>query len=248
MEFDIETSTSIGKFFGKIYETNILRVLRQSYMLCFSYKILDEKKIHTFALPDFSRYKKNKQDDEMLVKKLAEILESADIIVGHNGDRFDITMTNTRMLFHSLDPLSPKKTIDTCKEAKRILKLPSNKLGDIGDYYGIGRKKPHTGTALWDDCEDGVYHPAAWEMMREYNAQDVWLLDKVYLKMRPYIRHPNLNLITGENFCPKCQSKNLQARGYRRNLGSEYQRLQCQDCGSWSSGRREVIAKKVHVR
>jgi RNase_H superfamily len=214
-------------------------------MLCFAYKIAGEKKVYTHALPDFPLYKTDKHDDRQLVQKLADVLKSADIIVAHKGDRFDIITTNTRMLFHALDPLPPTKTVDTCKEARRILKLPSNKLDHIGEYFGVGRKLAHTGTQLWNACEDEIYHPKEWRMMRDYNAQDVALLDRVYVKLRPYIRHPNLNIFSRKNDCPKCQSPLRTKNGHRYYIGHEAQRYICLNCGNPYLGPKEKIGSKV---
>lgn len=236
-----------GYFFGKIFETNIVEVIEQSFMLSFSYKWLGEKKIHTYALPDFKGYRSDKHNDRLLVEKLAAILSEAEIVVHHNGDRFDVPTANTRLLFHGHTPAPPFKTVDTCKEARRVLKLPSNKLDDIGEYFGVGRKLAHTGKHLWLACMNGDLK--AFKEMKKYNAQDVALLEKVYLKLRPYIRHHNVNIATGTiGACPKCSSTQLQHRGFHRTRTSESPRLQCQSCGAWSLGKSEPLAKKVHIR
>ncbi len=182
-----------GYFFGRIWETNIVEVIEQSFMLSFSYKVLGEKAIYTYALPDFPRFRHDKHDDSQLVEKLAEILDTADLVVHHNGDRFDVPTANTRLLFHGFNPPAPFKTIDTCKQARRALKLPSNKLDDIGEYFGLGRKLAHTGKHLWLACMNG--DRKAFKEMKRYNKQDVALLEKVYLKMLPYIKQPRITTL-----------------------------------------------------
>lgn len=182
-----------GYFFGKIWETNIVEVIENSFMLSFSYKWLGEKATHTYALPDFHRFRKDKHDDSQLVAKLHELLSQADIVVHHNGDRFDVPTANTRLLFHGFSPPAPFKTIDTCKQARRLLKLPSNKLDDIGEYFGLGRKLAHTGKHLWLACMNG--DRKAYKLMKKYNAQDVVLLENVYLKMLPYIKQPKIKTV-----------------------------------------------------
>lgn len=237
-----------GYFFGGIWETNIVEVIEQSRMLCFAYKWLGEKKVHLHKLPDFRGYRKDKKNDGKLVAKLAEVLGQADIVVAHNGDRFDITMTNTRMLFHGLDPLPPLKTVDTCKEARRVLKLPSNKLDDIGEYYGVGRKLPHTGKDLWLGCQERD-EKKSWRLMGRYNQQDVVLLEQVYLKMRPYIRHPNVNVATRkQGACPKCGSNDLKKNGHWYTPTSEIQKYQCGNCGTSSRGKPELLAQRVTIK
>lgn len=246
LQLDIETHPASGKFFGKIYETNIIRVDEQSFMLCFSYKWLGEKTVHNYALPDFPRYATNKHDDEQLVGKLADLLGQADFVVAYHGDRFDLPVTYTRMMLHGFSPPPPYKTIDPCKEAKRKFNLPSNKLNDVGTYFGLGKKVSHKGAELWFGCGDGDM--PSWKIMRKYNNQDVVLLEAVYLKMRPWIRHPNFNVATRTlGACPKCGSKDLIHRGYRFTRTSEAPRLQCKSCGAWSTGKNETLAKKIHI-
>ncbi len=235
-----------GYFFGKIYETNIVEMIEQSFLLTFSCKWLGEKTVYTYGLPDFSDYKRDTHSDSQLVQKLNSFIEKADIVVAHNGDRFDIPTMNTRLLFHGFAPPPPYKTVDTCKEARKVLKLPSNKLDDIGEYFGLGRKLAHTGKHLWLACMNGDIK--AFKEMKKYNAQDVLLLEKVYLKLRPFLRHPNVNIQNRTmGACPKCSSTNLQHRGFTYTRTSEAPRLCCNDCGSWSLGRKEPLAKRITI-
>jgi len=73
-----------------------------------------------------------------------------------------------------------------------------------------------------------------------HNCQDVQLLEDVYLKLRPFISHPNVNLITGQRetdcTCHVCQSKDVTKRGFSFTKTGRKQRYQCNDCGSWSTG------------
>jgi len=229
-------------------EGNIIEVVEPSFMLSFAYKWLGDTKVHIYALPDFPGYKKNKHDDSKLVEKLAQILDSADIIVAHNGDRFDITVTNTRLVTHCLSPLSGKKTVDTLKIARGRFKFLSNRLDDLGNFLGVGRKLAHTGKKLWLACMDG--DPEAWKQMKKYNAQDVVLLERVYLKLRPFaLNHPNVNHITRRpTACPKCAYTHLNKRGFHYNQTSERQQYQCLSCQGWCYGPWEKIASKVHIK
>ncbi len=246
MLYDVETSLALGYFFGKVYETNIVEIKEQTFLLSFSYKWLGEKTVHTYALPDFSDYKRNKHCDGQLVQKLQQLMNEADIVCGHNSVAFDDKTVNTRLLFHGFTPPAPFKTIDTCREARRVLKLPSNKLDDIGEYFGLGRKLAHTGKHLWLACMNGDLK--AFKEMKKYNEMDVVLLEKVFLKLRPYIKMPNINIATRVmGACPKCGSKNLIHRGFAYTRTSESARLLCKDCGAWSQGKREKLAKTIQI-
>jgi DNA polymerase elongation subunit (family B) len=245
--FDIENCPSLGWYYDLYKEGNIVGTKSNWYMLSFAYKWLGEKTVHTHALPDFKGYKRNKEDDEALVTKLHEIMSQADIIIGHNVDRFDIRKANARFIKHGLPPVKPYKTVDTLKIAKRVGYFDSNRLDALGQYLGVGRKLPHTGFDLWRGCMSGDMK--SWAIMRKYNAQDVTLLEKVYLKLRPWGPHPNVNIVNQQtNACPKCGSKMLQKRGFKYTRTSEAQQYFCLSCHAWPTGKPEPLPVKVHIR
>lgn len=244
--FDIETAPILGHVWG-MRETDVIAKERDWFMLCFAYKWLGEKKVTVKALPDFKGYKKNKLDDEALVTALWELFDKADIIVAHNGDSFDIKKANARFIKHCLPVPSPYLTFDTLKAARRVASFPSNKLDNIGLDLGIGRKLPHTGIHLWLSCMAG--DKESWALMKRYNAQDVVLLEKVYLKLRGWSKHPNVNLTSRRpQACPKCSSPHIQSRGFHYNHTSERHQYQCMNCLGWCYGPWEKIASRVHIK
>ena len=215
-------------------------VLRDTYILMASYKWYNEKSVQTVALPDFPRYKRNRHDDKDLCGVLRDLLDAADIVIAHNGDAFDIKKINSRLITNGFKPPSPFRTIDTLKAARRAFKFDSNKLDNIGRYLSEGRKIPNTGAALWHDCvEEG--DPKAWRIMRRYCKQDTELLARVYERVKPWMNnHPDLNVYKDYRSrvgCPTCSSVNTQRRGMGVKLKRKYYRFQCQDCGSWFSGK-----------
>lgn len=230
---DIETAPNLGYIWGK-YEQNVIDYKNEWYLLSFCAKWLGEKKMFAYKLNDFNLFKKDKQNDLELVKKLWNLLDEADIIIGHNSDEFDIKKSNARFLFHGLNPPEPYKTIDTKKIAKKYFNFNSNKLDDLGRYLGIGRKMEHEGFSLWLKCMNG--DKCAWDRMIKYNKQDVVLLEKLYKRFLPYItNHPNYGLYQQKEFaCPNCGSYHLHKRGYAMTKTNIYNRWQCQECGSWS--------------
>ena len=236
--FDIENGPSLGYFWGKLWETSILRVEQPWYMLSFSYKWMGEKKVYTHALPDYPGYKRNKEDDSSLLCDLHKLFDEADILIAHNGDRFDVRKTNARFIINGMLPPSPYKTIDTLKVARRHFHFDSNKLGDLGEYLKLGKKLVHTGFDLWARCMRG--EPKAWNMMRRYNRRDIVLLERVYDRLKPYIvNHPNLGLYTerpDHPECPTCRSSHVTRQGFRVSRSRKYRQYKCMDCGSWSQG------------
>ena len=207
---DIETAPSLGYVWGK-WEQNVIDFKTDWYMLSYAVKWVGEKRVTTRGLCDYPGYKKNVEDDSKLVADLWKVFDEADVLIAHNGDRFDIVKANTRFILHKLPPPSPYKTVDTLKIARKAFKFDSNKLDDLGHYFGIGRKLPNTGFHLWRGCMLG--DKKSWSMMKRYNSHDVVLLEKLYYLIRAWSpTHPNIN--KGEFFaCPTCASKQIHRRG-----------------------------------
>jgi len=235
--FDIETAPNLAYVWEK-YEQDVIAFEKERYMLSFAYMWLDDEKLQVRALPDYKLYKKDKTDDFALASELWRLFDEADVIVAHNGNRFDIKMTNAAFLRHGMKPPSPYKTVDTLLVARNKFKLNSNKLDDLGELLGLGRKVEHGGFKLWLGCLSG--DKKSWKLMKDYNGQDVKLLEKVYLKLRPWMtNHPNLNLLKGVSCCPTCQSNKIHSRGFGYTKTTKYNRYQCQSCGGWFRGKNE---------
>src|ERR1700733_5194536 len=180
---DIETAPSLGYVWAK-WETNVIDFKKDWYMLSYAVKWAHENRVIVRGLCDYPGYKSNVEDDSKLVTDLWKVFDEADILIAHNGDSFDILKANTRFILHKLPPPSPYKTIDTLKVARAAFKFDSNKLDDLGHYFGIGRKLPHTGFHLWMGCMKG--DPASWKLMKRYNGHDVELLEKLYYLVRAW--------------------------------------------------------------
>ena len=219
-------------------------------MLSIAYKWLGEETVHCLTLPDFLGYRKYKAtDDKPLIEAFLKVMNQADILIGHNGDNFDFKKFQARLLKYDLDPPKPLKMIDTLKAARRVAKFPSNKLDDLGNILGIGRKLPHTGKLLWFQCMAG--EEKAWRLMKRYNKQDVVLLERVYLKLRPFIpNHPNVSLLTRKTHCcPFCQSERYKETGrYSYTRTRESPIYQCSECRHYFQGKSEPLAIKIHHR
>jgi hypothetical protein len=227
---DLETAPNLGFVWG-IWEQNVIDVKKSWYLLSFAAKWTNERKTHVRCLPDYPRFKSHKEDDKHLIADLWELLNEADIVVAHNGDRFDIRKANARFVAHGLPPPSPYKSVDTLKIARKHFKFDSNRLDDLGKYLGVGRKIPHTGKHLWLGCMNG--DKKSWKTMRRYNTQDVTLLERVYLKLRPWTTtHPNLTFFSRRpEECPVCESGAINNTGFSYTRTGKRQRATCKSCG-----------------
>lgn len=187
-------------------------------------------------------YENRAQDDTDIVVNLLNLLDQADIVVGHNVEMFDVATVNGRALVLGIKPPSPYKIVDTYKVAKKEFKFESNSLEYLTTVLPIKHKKlqhaKFPGFQLWLECIRG--NEEAWEEMKIYNINDTLSVRDVYFAMRPWIRnHPNVTVQNeiGVKVCPTCGSTNLHSRGYSYTNVGKYQRFHCQDCGKWSRTR-----------
>ena len=223
--FDIETSPNLAYVWGK-YQQDVVAFEEEWKIISVSYKWLDEKAVHCKALCDYKKGHKELQ----LLSHIWDLFDSADVVIAHNGDSFDIRKVKARMLAHNMQPPSMFSTVDTLKVARKYFKLNSNKLNDIAKTLQIGEKVKHTGFDLWLGCirDD----KKSWGLLKKYNKQDVRLLEKVYLAMLPWMeKHPNMALLEGHSGCPKCGSEEIRKDGFRANSMTLSQQWECKNCG-----------------
>lgn len=231
---DIESSPNIGYTWEK-YEQNVIEFIKERHLLCFTAKWLGSNKVITYGLDDFEGYEKDMDSDKELCKELWKLLDEADVVMGHNSDKFDIKIINTRFAVNGLVPPSPFRTIDTVKIARKYFGFNSNKLNDLGQSLGLGTKLETGGFKLWLECMSGKKD--SWKKMKAYNKQDVILLEKVYLRIRPWMtNHPNVLTTKEDCKCFTCGSKKVQKRGFNYTKSNKYQRWQCLSCGAWTQG------------
>jgi hypothetical protein len=166
--------------------------------------------------------------------------QEAEAIVTFNGDKFDLTKLRGEFLRMGFSPPPPVASIDVRKTTSKM-GYTSGKLAHVGPLLGCGSKIETGGFKLWTKYLDG--DPIARSAMKRYNKQDVFLLEEVYTKVRPYITsHPYIG--DKARRCPVCESEDVQQRGFRRTRSYKVARLHCQNCGAWSSGERIKLEKK----
>ena len=234
--YDIETAPNLAYVWGQ-YEQNVVQQYREWYLMCFAYRWEHQKKTKVVSLTDFELYNEDPEDDREVAQALWNLFDEADIVVAHNGNRFDMRKANARFIVHGLSAPTPVQQIDTLKVARKYFMFNSNKLGDLGQHLKLGKKESTGGFELWVGCMKG--EEKAWKRMIKYARQDVNLLMDVYYKLRPFMTtHPNKNLINEtEGACPTCCGTHLMRRGYRRTRTTSYVALQCMDCGAYCRER-----------
>jgi hypothetical protein len=246
--YDLETSPIISYNWG-IWEQNAIEVIEDWQILCFAYKWLDERKTYVIGQDDFEDYVPGVNRDYNVVKKLWDLFNEADQTIAHNGMSFDEKKSNARFIQNGLIPPEPHKAYDTLRVARKNFGFTSNKLNALGQYLEVGKKAETGGFETWKKCIAG--DPKAWRKMKRYNVQDVRLLEKVYLKMRPWdTSHPAHNVLDNRpESCPRCgKGKMIAGAKYAATRVNKYQYFRCSNCGASVKARApEKIDKPLYT-
>ena len=244
---DIETAPTRA-YVWDVWKQNVAinQIDTDWFCLTWSAKWLFEDKVYSAKL---TSNEAKTQDDSRIMKSIWKMLDDADIVVAHNGLKFDLPALNTRFVINGMTPPSPYQVIDTLLYARKKFRFSHNKLDFINKVLKLERKKDTGGFELWDRCYKGEV--AALKEMEDYNVQDVRILEETYLNLRPYITpHPNLALFildTKAERCPACGSANLIDLGKKYyTTVNAYDLLKCNDCGS--SGRRRTTTLTISER
>jgi DNA polymerase III epsilon subunit-like protein len=134
---------------------------------------------------------KNLFNDKVMMKKLWQLLDEADIVIGQNHIRFDLPKINTRFIANGFEAPSEYKKIDTLRLAKNNFGFFSNKLAHLSSILAKTHKKDEhndfPGFKLWDQCLKG--NVKAWNSMKKYNILDVLALEEVFLELSKYVKN-----------------------------------------------------------
>lgn len=250
--YDIESAPALAYVWGA-YDQNILSVKEHWYILCFGYRWLGEKgrKVHVVDLEEEQKKGPARRTDSDLyvAERLQALFDRADIVVAHNGDKFDQRKASSRFLYHGLQPPSPYQQVDTLKIARREFANFQNGLDPLGEYLDLGKKMPTGGFGLWLGCMNG--DPTMWRKMRQYVRRDVLLLESLYKRLLPWSgrpgkpANPNMGHWSDDEVCSLCGRKGtLIRRGVHRTTVSEFQTVQCSvargGCSGYSRMRKRI--------
>ena len=243
--WDIETSPNIGFFWRSGYRLNIPydNILQERAIICICYKWEGADKVHALKWSD--------GDDRPLLEAFMPVLQDADEIVAHNGDKFDLKWVNTRFVFHGFDPKPIERTIDTLAIARRRFLFNSNRLDYIGQFLGLGKKHDTGGFDLWKNI---VLHNCEKSMkkMIRYCKQDVKLLEQVYHKLAEYHNpktHVGVHIGNERWSCPSCGSENVGVNKIRISaLGIPRYTMKCKDCGKYHTISQTVYQQFLDAK
>lgn len=235
LHLDIETAPILAWVWSLFKPLIAIGQIEQDWhILCWAAKWHGKKKIYKSALWHYPIiYKTNRLDESAVLHHLWNLLNEADIVVAHNGDRFDVAKVNAKFFEYGFTPPSPFKTVDTLKVARANFKFSANRLDYIAQLKGVGSKLK-TDFDLWLDVMAGIKKQC--KRMMDYNVQDVVLLEEIYTLMLPWItNHPNVGAYGDgkATCCAGCGSEAIHYRGFTYTNAGKYQRFVCTDCGKW---------------
>jgi len=243
LTFDVETSPNIGAFWSP-WKTNInsSQIIRPWHLLTWSAKWLGGKEILHGRLSGELAYDGN---DYPIALSLRNLIDEADIVIAHNGKKFDIKRLNTRLLVNNIPQPSPYRVIDTLQAVKKQFAFTYNNLDYLVKALGLSDGKIETDMSLWLDAMHG--DDEALEEMDTYCQNDVLILEELYLHIRGWIPgHPNIGIYTDDNkpVCHVCGSKNIvKSDGFHVTQVGRYETYRCKDCGAYSKVRHTSVDK-----
>lgn len=227
---DIEWAPATA-YVWKMWDENISpdQLIDAGGLLCFC--------AHWHGSKEYLLFSEWEDGQEGMAKAALALLSEADAVVTYNGDKYDLPKLRGSLILAGLTPPPPPTSIDLIKVVKRF-GFVMNRLAYIGPLLKAGGKMKHEGFSLWRSVLEG--DPKAQKRMGKYCIQDVKLLVTLYERIFPFIdNHPHLG--DNKGACGACGSNHVQMRGFRRTKFFKVRRLQCQDCGAWSTGTRQKV-------
>ena len=218
ISFDIE-ATNLDADFG--------------YVICFAYKELGMP-AKVLSISDYDIHETEPWNDKLLIQDILEIIKSADIVVSYYGKGFDWGFLNARLLANGLEPLPEVPHVDLYWTAKRILKISSRSMANVGEQLNLKERKMYIPRKTWIMAQGG-HLPSIRELSRRCKS-DTLVLEQTYLRLRSQIRlHPRATMVMED--CRFCGSNRIQRRGYHVTSTGRRIRVQCQnpECLAWDT-------------
>lgn len=239
---DIETAP-MNVYVWKMWKQNVYdsQVERDWFCICWSAKWLFEEEIYSDRLTTDEAIA---CDDKRIMESVWDLIDEADIVIGHNVEDFDLSKLNMRFLYHGMKPPHPYQTIDTLKILRKYFGFSSNKLDYVSKALGFDGKIDDGGFDTWVGCMKGDEDSLV--KMEKYNQGDVLILEEVYVKIRPWIKsHPNVGLYfdTLTTVCPNCGSDHLHWGGSYYTQVGKYNTFRC-ECGAVGRSRVSALDKE----
>ena len=165
-----------------------------------------------------------------------EVFNDADLIIGHNADRFDARHLMGGWAEMGLPAPSPYKVIDTLKIARGTFAYESNTLDALNKRLGIDAKTDKYDARIARAAVNGDREAQA--VLESYNRGDIVASEALFDRLRPYAKGiPHLGMWTDDELaCPSC-GHTMTATGKTVHANVQrYEHLTCPNCGAHARG------------
>lgn len=186
---DIETMPHLVATFiiGK-QRIPIDQVVKEGYIAAWGASWADKEHV---VYRDVSN-KRDYSNNKTILQELRDLLDQADVVIGHNSKSFDIPKIMAEFAIWGIKPPSPFIQRDTLALSKKVGKFHSHKLAYLTKKFKVKHvksdHKKYPGLALWLECMAG--NSEAWQEMKKYNIIDVKGDKELYPLLLPYIGLP----------------------------------------------------------
>lgn len=248
--FDIETSPCLAYIWGCGKQFVAAKQLKKERkILSIGYLFNQEKTVKVLKM-NMSKHDINKFDDNAdyeMLKKFVEIYNSSDLVVAHNGRRFDRARIRARLVKYALPDLDISIPFDDSYTMMKQIDFTSHKLDHLGRYLETGQKDS-IDYGVWVKIMEGSSKALA--EMCKYMKTDVIRLRAAYNKLKPYAKS-KLNLSAFNNtaeMCPNCGTNNFTKNSIRYTNSGQYQAYLCKDCGKRFQDGKNLIESSSSIK
>lgn len=246
IHYDLETTLAKSYHFN-YWKTNIgvKQMIEPSHMLSHAWAWGDGEVVGDVL----TREEVLAHDDERLVLQAWQLLDECDILVAHNGKRFDVKKVNGYFLKYGLPPPSPFKVLDTLEIAKKHFNLPFKSLEYLAKFLNVELKLDAGGIETWVGCDKG--DQKALDTMMEYNLGDVVTLREIYKRLISWDNNGvNFSLYNDEHdfVCTHCGSDDILVMSdkFAYTPQRKYQVYRCNSCQAvLRSNSKEGLGNKL---
>lgn len=178
---------------------------------------------------------------EAMLRRMWDAYDQADVVYGHNVDRFDTKNLNAEWLVLGLSPPSPFKILDTLKEARKTFGFESNTLASLTERLDVETKTDKYSIEVARDACAG--HKPSQRRIKAYNVGDRVASEAFVNRLRGWIpSHPHdlVGRIDDRPTCNQCWGDNLEPNGIKLAQQITYKLYRCRDCGANVQGTRHA--------
>lgn len=244
--FDIETTLAKSYHWGQWQQNlSVKQQIQESHMLSHAWAWGDGEVFSSVLTPE----EVLNQDDERIVYEIWSLLDNCDVVVAHNGKRFDVKKVNGYFLKYGLPKPSSYKVIDTLEIAKKHFNLPFKSLEYLAKFLNVELKQDSGGIQTWIDCDRGDLEALA--TMEFYNRGDVVTLREIHNKLKGWDNNGvNIALYNDNHdaLCTHCGSDDISVitDKFAYTPNRKYQVYRCNNCKAvLRSNKKEGVGNEL---